>query len=601
MRVVNFDKISIKNFLSVGEEPVCIDFKPGVHIITGINKDKQDRRNGVGKSTIADAIHFAIFGSTIRELTKDNIVNNLIGKAAEVVLSFTIEGDEYKIVRTLKPSKCYLYINGEDTTRDSITNTTEYIAKLLNTTQEIFQNCVIMTLNNTIPFMAKKKVEKRKFIEGIFGLEVFSQMLSEARSNYNEVKKEYDSLATRSEEVEKNLSSWKRQQSDLAEKKQARIEKLKVRKTSNLEKIDDIKTGTVECNDEQLEELRESVTTEEENIDKCESKLTKLGEDKARFEAAVSVLQDTKKKIGTDEEKCPVCLKPVTDHDRDSIEEEKKSLDSKINSIQESLKDVVGDVTTYAGLRTVLKSKLTTANNKLNECLLQRKEAAGNKEKIDQFHKWNEEVDKELSEIESEKDTFGETITENEQRLTALTDEINAIKHKLEILDVIKFIVSEEGVKSYIVRKILQLFNGKLQHYLRRMDANCCCIFNEYFEDEIINEKNKSCSYHNFSGAEKKNIDLACLFAFMDIRRLQGNVAYNFSVYDELLDSSLDERGVDLVLGILKERAEKYNECIIIISHRKESVKIGSHYKNPGEVIFLEKTKGITRRVDYVE
>ena len=78
-----------------------------------------------------------------------------------------------------------------------------------------------------------------------------------------------------------------------------------------------------------------------------------------------------------------------------------------------------------------------------------------------------------------------------------------------------KFIVSEEGVKSYIVRKILQLFNGKLQHYLRRMDANCCCIFNEYFEDEIINEKNKSCSYHNFSGAEKKNIDLACLFAFM--------------------------------------------------------------------------------------
>tara|TARA_R100000482_G_C4997527_1_gene90101 strand:+ start:67 stop:468 length:402 start_codon:yes stop_codon:yes gene_type:complete len=133
------------------------------------------------------------------------------------------------------------------------------------------------------------------------------------------------------------------------------------------------------------------------------------------------------------------------------------------------------------------------------------------------------------------------------------------------------------------------------------MDANCCCIFNEYFEDEIINEKNKTCSYHNFSGAEKKNIDLACLFAFMDIRRLQGNVAFNFSIYDELLDSSLDERGVDLVLSILQERVEKYNECIIIISHRKESVKIGSHYKNPGEVIFLEKDKGITRRVDYIE
>ena len=59
MRTVNFEKVSIKNFLSVGEERVNVDFRPGIHIITGINKDKQDRRNGVGKSTIADAIHFA--------------------------------------------------------------------------------------------------------------------------------------------------------------------------------------------------------------------------------------------------------------------------------------------------------------------------------------------------------------------------------------------------------------------------------------------------------------------------------------------------------------------------------------------------------------
>ena len=133
------------------------------------------------------------------------------------------------------------------------------------------------------------------------------------------------------------------------------------------------------------------------------------------------------------------------------------------------------------------------------------------------------------------------------------------------------------------------------------MDANCLCIFNEYFEEEIVDEKGKMCSYFNFSGAERKNIDLACLFAFMDIRRLQGSVSYNFSVYDELLDSSLDERGVDLVLGILRERVDKYNESIMIISHRKESINIGTHYKNQGGVIYLEKENGITRRVDFSE
>jgi len=82
----------------------------------------------------------------------------------------------------------------------------------------------------------------------------------------------------------------------------------------------------------------------------------------------------------------------------------------------------------------------------------------------------------------------------------------------------------------------------------------------------------------------------------MDMRKAQGNVHYNISIYDELLDSSLDEKGVDLVLEILKERSEKFNECIFIISHRKESIKSAT-----GDVIFLEKHNGITRRVNFVE
>ena len=162
MKYVKFNRISIKNFLSVGPEPISVDFKPGLHIITGINKDKLDRRNGVGKSTIADAIHFAIFGNTIRELKKENIVNNLVGVGCEVILHFTVMDNDaetsFKVVRTLEPSKCYLYVNGEDKTRDSIINTTEYICKILNASQDVFQNCVIMTLNNTIPFMGKKRL-----------------------------------------------------------------------------------------------------------------------------------------------------------------------------------------------------------------------------------------------------------------------------------------------------------------------------------------------------------------------------------------------------------------------------------------------------------
>ncbi len=201
-----------------------------------------------------------------------------------------------------------------------------------------------------------------------------------------------------------------------------------------------------------------------------------------------------------------------------------------------------------------------------------------------------------IKELNSEDTNLDNIINDYNNKVTEIKSKLETVKKKINMLDVVKYIVSEEGVKSYIVKQILQVFNQKLAYYLKKMDSNCVCIFNEYFEEQIINEKNKLCSYFNFSGAERKNIDLACLFAFMDIRRLQGDVTFNFSIYDELFDSSLDERGVDLVTSILRERVEKYKECVYVISHRKESVKAAT-----GEVVYLEKSNGITRRVKYAE
>ena len=200
MKQIIFKDIEIKNFLSAGDEPIKVQFKRGFHVITGLNKDKEDRRNGVGKSTIADSINFAIFGSTLRELKKELIQNNLTNETCSVKLNFSVTTPQgtnnYKVHRTLSPTKCYIYKNDEDITRDSIGNTNDYIKELVNCTEDVFQNTVIMTLNNTIPFMAKKKVEKRKFIEGIFNLGVFSEMISNLRSDYNDTKKEFDIEST---------------------------------------------------------------------------------------------------------------------------------------------------------------------------------------------------------------------------------------------------------------------------------------------------------------------------------------------------------------------------------------------------------------------
>ena len=209
MRKIIFKSVSIKNFLSVGDVPVELDFRQGLHIITGVNRDRQDRRNGVGKSTIADAINFALYGETNRELKKENIINNITKSKCEVVLEFQrSDGSttvEYKVIRNLSPSKCFLFQDEIDITRDSIMNTTSHIVSLMGSTADVFQNCVIMTLNNTTPFMAKKKIDKRKCIEGILNLEVFSSMLNTIRSEYNETTKEFDIECMRYEEVSKSV------------------------------------------------------------------------------------------------------------------------------------------------------------------------------------------------------------------------------------------------------------------------------------------------------------------------------------------------------------------------------------------------------------
>ena len=160
MKRVNFKRIEIENFLSVGSETVNIDFKTGLNVITGINHDKEDSKNGVGKSTIADALFFCLFGTTIRELKKEDIVNNINKKKCKVKLEFEVIENKITrqlvLTRCISPTKVLLEIDGVDSTKSSMPKTTEEICQLIGATADVFKNAVIMTVNGTIPFMAQK-------------------------------------------------------------------------------------------------------------------------------------------------------------------------------------------------------------------------------------------------------------------------------------------------------------------------------------------------------------------------------------------------------------------------------------------------------------
>jgi len=598
MKKIIFKKLSIKNFLSVGNTPVTVDFKTGLHIITGLNRDKEDRRNGVGKSTVADAIYFAIFGETLRELKKEHIVNNTNHENCEVVLEFDIESynkkDEYQIIRMLEPSRCYVYINGEDKTRDSISNTSSFILEKINCSPEIFQNCVIMTVNNTTPFMAKKKVEKRKFIEGIFNLEIFSTMLQSLRDDYNDIKRNFDIELAKFTEVEKSLNIQIVAKENSNKERNAKREKYLTRQKNNTNELKLLEKKLTEFIKVDIEQIQKDIQTLQSKSDKNDTEIKQIRDKTSSLRTQINLKEQTYSRIGTDKDICPTCLRPLEDKDKNHIKDEKLKIKQEIKSFQNEISSNLAQEEKFSELDNKLIKAIESLKTRINNFKLEEKEIDNIKNRITQINVWQKELEIDLAELNNANNEHDTTIQEITTRLNSLKDTLEKTKTHLNMLDAVKFVLSEEGVKSYIVKKILQLFNSKLAYYLKKMDANCICVFNEYFEEEIIDEKGKPCSYFNFSGAERKNIDLACLFAFMDIRRLQGNIAFNFSIYDELFDSSLDEKGVELVLGILRERIEKYNECIMVISHRKESVKFAT-----GDIIFLEKRNGITKRIEF--
>jgi|TARA_R110002012_G_scaffold72485_1_gene185193 DNA repair exonuclease SbcCD ATPase subunit len=600
MKKVSFKRLSIVNFLSIGEDPVTIEFKKGLHVITGNNKDKPDRRNAIGKSTIADALYFSIFGETLRELKKDLIPNNLTNGKTHVELDFELDSprgkNEYKIIRTLSPSKVLIFKDGVDRTRDSIKNTTKYISEVLSASPAIFQNCVIMTVNNATPFMAKNKIEKRKFIEDIFGMEIFSTMLYALRNEYNDLSRDHDTEATKLEEVEKSYTSYFDQKDKILQRRKDKKEIYLSRQKNNIEEKNHLNKKLKQIKEDDVTAIENKVLEFQGKLSSCDEKINEHISNISASKAEVTHIKQNYKKIGTEHDKCPVCLRGIEQHDAENIQKEKDTLKSNIENIVTGIKETQQSLEKAKQVKEKIQASIYTNTKKISDAKLQLQDKQNILARADQLNKWQEELKADIEAVRSIETDFDSIIVETKKRLTALQRKIKKYRDDIAKLDIVKYVVSEEGVKSYIVNKLLELLNSKLLLYLKKLDSNSICIFNEYFEEEILNEKNKVCSYFNFSGAERKSIDLACLFTFSDIRRVQGGVQYNIAIYDELFDSSFDEKGIELITRILHDRVEELDECSIVISHRKESIKAVT-----GDVIFLEKENGITQRVDYTE
>ncbi len=594
MRFITFKILEGKNFLSFGDSTVRIDLRPGVNAIIGTNYDKEDSKNGAGKSSVTELLYYSLYGTTLREISKDHIQNSLTKKRCEVSLEFEITSnntaDVYKIIRKLNPTKCTLVKNGQDVTRSTLAKTNALIQELIHTPATVFHNSVIMSANNALPFMALPKTDKRKFIESVLGLEVFTQMVLKARDDYSIAKKDYEIAYTKFEQIQNELSFNQTQFDNYENLKIERLNKLNEKKktlTSDIQiieaKIVKSETLTNEKDKSQLEHTEQQLQSFTDKKSKLQTKINTI-------QAEINSVNKQIKQLQTNKDKCPTCSREYSEEHVGHVSELiakhqadiKKFLEAE-NKIKNSVQDIDKEIVSFQAVKKICAENIANTNQTINDNKTYELSINHLKSNLKDVEEEIEVVHKEQNNDLKGKILTLKTSTED------LQQKVDKLNNELNVLETVKFVISEEGIKSFIVKKVLKVLNSRLAFYLKKLEANCLCKFNEFFDEEIIDENTNQKSYFNFSGGERKRIDLACLFAFADIRRLQGDVNFSTVFYDELLDSSLDDKGVMLTLRLLRERFNENNETCYIITHRGPEVLCKAEH-----VIHVVKRNGVS-------
>jgi DNA repair exonuclease SbcCD ATPase subunit len=597
MKNIHFSNVKIQNFLSIGDQPIEIDFQKGITVITGENKDKGGK-NGIGKSTIADAIFWCLFGNTIRELKKDKIQHNKNDKECKVILNFSVKTTEnekkYTIIRTLDPAKIEIISDDVDITLSTIPKNDEFIRNLIGANEEVFNNAVIMSANNTIPFMAQKKIEKRKFIEGILQLNIFSDMMLKTRSEYNDVKKENDTLSSNFISEQKNLATFEAQKNKFDQEKIGKIKNLNDKIETNnesLKKLRDKKISSVEESEKEITDLENKIKVLETGVKTNNIKVSEFNNKDTEIKTSINQLKKEKQKIIDKGNTCPTCNREYCKDDIDAVTKKITEIDDEIKQYESNIIDNTALMNAQIDKGDKIQDGITKIRNQIKDLNKAQSEIKLHNQAITHLVNLNNQYNKDIEDLNNGNAFIDENIDNSKEKIKNIETDLEKVKKSLSILDSVKFIVSEEGIKIYIVKKIINILNSRLNYYLQTFDAPCKCVFDEMFEETIYNDQGKECSYFNFSGGERKRIDTAILFTFQDVMRCHSGTSFSLNIYDELFDCALDAKGTDKILEVLKEKVAKYDESIYIVSHKSSEVA------NCDNVIQLVKYNGVTRIV----
>jgi len=567
--MIYFKKIRWKNFLSTGNQFIEVDLqKSPSTLIVG--------SNGSGKSTMLDAICFALFNRPFRDIKKEQLINSINNNDCEIQCEFETSKKKYKIIRGIKPNVFEIYCNdvllNQDASNVDYQNMLEQ--NILKCNYRAFCQVVILGSSSYEPFMHLRARYRREVVEEILDIRVFTHMDLLLRQKQGElskavidVKHRYDLMTEKYELQKKHFEQIQnRDNSDIEDRK----EKIKENDQYNYQY------------NQKLQLLNEKiVSVKSELIDK--EKTDKKANQLAKLEAKIETNLLNHKKIlefFSKNDNCPTCTQPIDSAFKDrKTQTEKES----ITKLESGLKDLLNEI-----VQTETKiNEMNKISEKLSELNIQ---VAKVNTSISEINRHSNRINDEIVKLETEKKNTDNIAYELElikEELSKVNVEKEKVVEEKKYIDIAREILNDTGVKSKIIKKYLPIMNQLINKYLQAMDFFVNFHLDEEFNETIKSRFRDTFNYNSFSEGEKLRIDLALLFTWRTIAKMKNSTNTNLLILDEVFDSSLDSTGTEDFFKILRELT---NENTFIISHKGDIM-----FDKFTNIIKFEKYKNFTR------
>ncbi len=561
--MITLKDLTVKNFMSVGNVTQAVRFTDnGLTLVLGNNLDLggDGSRNGTGKTTIINALSYAIYGNALTNIRKDNLVNKTNAKQMLVTLDFEVEGTKYRIERGRKPNVLKYYVNDQNVDEDEAQGenrqTQAQIEKLFGMSHDMFKH--IVALNTyTEPFLSMRANDQRAIIEQLLGITMLSEkaevLKEQQRLTRDAIKEEeyrIKAIEEANSRIEKSIGDLERRQKIWRDKQTTDVESVK-QQVNTLEKID-IKT---ELDNHAL--LTDYL--EKKNLkDQAEKWKSSIESDNKKHDKLVNKLEQ--EVISLKEHKCHTCGQDIHDEKQVTILRDKE--------------EQLGDARNTIMTNTEQQKEWQQAIDELGE-LGQMPVTHYNKlqEALEHQNTLNN-LNSEATRIQSETDTYQEQIDTlrdtgvQEVEWDSMND-LNILKDHQDFL--YKLLTNKDSfIRKRIIEQNLQYLNSRLAYYLTKLGLPHEVQFQPDLTVEIT-ELGRDLDFDNLSRGERNRLILGLSWAFRDVFESM-NTPINFLAIDELIDSGMDTNGVDSALGVLKKIERERNKNIFLISHRDELV-----------------------------